>query len=1027
MATVFSAGMFPVGVSLGDEGQCLSDLPRDTLPAPQLVMLANVAAVTAAEGGDGGSVADEKEMMELKTVGCSYSDSEDESVIRYSYDNQNQREVCIVEYPESPSPAVQSVLTGAGKEENKSADKRPPSFKPRPSNNTPQQALRVKDGPALTESAQKKKPFCCKPCHFQGKNEQEFVEHLGTHSISKMLVVNQVEGRSKSKAKGAESQEAVLGREAEHKDEEAATGGDVKGLIRCERCGYNTNRYDHYIAHLKHHSKEGDDHRVLKCTLCAYTTVSQYHWRKHLRNHFPSKLHTCSQCSYFSDRKSNYIQHIRTHTGVRPFQCPYCDYSSSQKTHLTRHMRTHSGERPFKCESCSYLAANQHEVTRHARQVHNGPKPLSCPYCEYKTADRSNFKKHVELHLNPRQFLCPLCKYAASKKCNLQYHIKSRHSGCSVDLDVSKVKLRVKKAGSDGADDKPESKAAKMDDSPTVEEDLGEEDDSSPINLSIKRSRPGTEPPSHSETPEKAAKKRNVFSDKERVARAKEAEKRVSTRQRKVKENPVETTEEVQSAAGNTDNKVKRRVRKVLTEKMDSQDPPEGPTSQEDQTDPKSSDQQTSTETSSEKDVNVSSYKEKRRPGRTRKSGDRRSERNPELVDTQRPKSSGKKVKEKPSKRKSGQALDLSENSSKKKCLNCPAAEKLLSKPSPDETAESEPSPLSSADSKSSLDGTGKSKLAPDSMGKSKPSPNETAECQQSPHSIGESKSPLDGTGEFQLAPDPTGQSKIPLDGTGKSKPSPDETTECQQSPHRTVESTSSLGGTEKSKLAPDVTAESKLSPDSTGKSTLSPDCITESKTSSDSTSESSPTDRETPVKKKTRTTTRKTSAVVPKRDESMSKANPSLKVLEGSVQPTGTGSGGLGSSTDGPTQPAPNKAPSSPSGKTFIKPLAPPRLVLPGQRGKPADAEDDEGIHSSHEGGSDISDSASEGSDDSGLNGTGGGAPGTPSEEIPTPTELKSHTCIFCDRTFPMENQYRRHLNRHLVNVYYMDPGAPR
>lgn len=111
-----------------------------------------------------------------------------------------------------------------------------------------------------------------------------------------------------------------------------------------------------------------------------------------------------------------------------------------------------------------------------------------------------------------------------------------------------------------------------------------------------------------------------------------------------------------------------------------------------------------------------------------------------------------------------------------------------------------------------------------------------------------------------------------------------------------------------------------------------------------------------------------------------------------------------------------------------FVKPIAQPSLVLPGQRGKPADPEDDEGIHSSHEGGSDISDSASEGSDDSGLNSNGAGSgkmandPETPTEEIPTPTELKSHMCIFCDRTFPLEVEYRRHLNRHLVNVYYMD-----
>lgn len=75
--TLFSSGMFPVGVSLAEDGQGFSDLPRNMLPAPQLVMLANVAAVTAPEVGDS-SVAEEKEMMELKTVGSSYSDSEDE-------------------------------------------------------------------------------------------------------------------------------------------------------------------------------------------------------------------------------------------------------------------------------------------------------------------------------------------------------------------------------------------------------------------------------------------------------------------------------------------------------------------------------------------------------------------------------------------------------------------------------------------------------------------------------------------------------------------------------------------------------------------------------------------------------------------------------------------------------------------------------------------------------------------------------------------------------------------------------------
>ena len=74
--TVFSAGT--LGVSLMEPSPSLGDMHENTPPAPQLVMLANVAAVTAAEGSEGGAL-DEKEMMELKTVGSSYLDSDEDS------------------------------------------------------------------------------------------------------------------------------------------------------------------------------------------------------------------------------------------------------------------------------------------------------------------------------------------------------------------------------------------------------------------------------------------------------------------------------------------------------------------------------------------------------------------------------------------------------------------------------------------------------------------------------------------------------------------------------------------------------------------------------------------------------------------------------------------------------------------------------------------------------------------------------------------------------------------------------------
>lgn len=177
-------------------------------------------------------------------------------IFRYSCDNQNCKEFCIIEYPESSDPPVQvnPVVTGSGEDDRKKAEPLPAGGRPRPlaSSKPSEQDGKVNEGPSGTK---KKKPFYCKPCHFQAQNEQQFVEHLRTHSASKMMVVNHVEGRSRNKTRDTD---AAAGGEVENGSDAA---GDTKGLIRCERCGYNTNRFDHYIAHLKHHSKEGDDHR----------------------------------------------------------------------------------------------------------------------------------------------------------------------------------------------------------------------------------------------------------------------------------------------------------------------------------------------------------------------------------------------------------------------------------------------------------------------------------------------------------------------------------------------------------------------------------------------------------------------------------------------------------------------------------------------------------------------------------------------------------------------------------------------
>lgn len=989
-------------------------LPLGLYPAPQLVMLANVATVTAEGGGtivstvtaEGGGVCSEgggaKEMMELQTVGGTFSDDdEDDNIIRYSFDDRSQREVCIVEYPESP--AFRQVMGGQEEEiDTQEEEKDRQEVEKEVQDLTPSTKLHTSptNGAQTLEKKSKKKPFHCKPCNFQAQNEAQFVDHLQTHAISKMLVVKKVEGRSHK------GKEAGQGRVDQEPSNQNAAGAEIKGLIRCERCGYNTNRYDHYISHLKHHSRD-QDHRVFKCTLCPYTTVSQYHWRKHLRNHFPSKLHTCSQCSYFSDRKSNYIQHIRTHTGVRPFQCPYCDYSSSQKTHLTRHMRTHSGERPFKCESCNYLAANQHEVTRHARQVHNGPKPLACPYCEYKTADRSNFKKHVELHLNPRQFLCPLCKYAASKKCNLQYHLKSRHAGCDVSLDVSKVKLRVKKPEWDSNEERDErntdsdhAEAGFVD----LNEDLEEESslkDASPINLSIKK---GKEP----ESPEKTAKKSPEMEAK--VVRDK-VEKEKKLKQRKM------------DVSVKADEKLALKKRKKVDKMMGKQ-----------------FDQEV-------KDLEKGQDKLPMEEGKTGAKGSARKDKRTKKLVFEK---AGKK--DRTVKRKLSEVLDLSrkmEHPSKSRKLKETIEEKNVEERKEVKTKlkknknSNKKGPQSQTVVKEDLRQMKRAESLVEEVSEIKES---IYKIQKQAHKSTVLNGPKNGQGLDKEAAKNVAETAneneakkpvVPEDSATKAPPN-----KLGKSPIKSTQISENV-----SKVSPNKVSE-KVDPlleKSSKKQSKKVENWAGKITQEKMEVEAEKVANKLPKKeeKNPNKAAKKTGLLAsePAKDkESVPKKVPKERP-NGEVQPENPLEN-LEKETnvplkdkESPVEKSPQMETASPSedssAPVFLKPLPRPPLFLPRQTStKSVEPEDDEGIH---EAGSDVSDSASECSDDSGLKmNTDPETPPiealTPTDEIPMPTALKSHLCIFCDRTFPFKTEYQRHLNRHLVNVYFMDPSkAPK
>ncbi|KAM6132851.1 RE1-silencing transcription factor isoform 1-T1 [Pterocles gutturalis] len=878
-------GLFPgsanIGMALSNDMYDLHDLSKAELAAPQLIMLANVALTGEVSGNCCDYLSgEERQMAELTTVGDSnFSDSDGEGV----EDTQAS------ESDHEASENVELRSLEVPRAEDQGAASCPPPKTPSVDKDVSLEAPGTPESTEDKSKSLKSKPFRCKPCQYEAESEEEFVHHIRVHSAKKFFVEENAE------------------KQAQVKESDSCTAEEVdfsKGPIRCDRCGYNTNRYDHYLAHLKHHNKAGENERVYKCTICTYTTVSEYHWKKHLRNHFPRKVYTCSQCSYFSDRKNNYIQHIRTHTGERPYQCAMCPYSSSQKTHLTRHMRTHSGEKPFKCDQCSYVASNQHEVTRHARQVHNGPKPLTCPHCDYKTADRSNFKKHVELHVNPRQFLCPVCDYAASKKCNLQYHIKSRHPDCSdITMDVSKVKLRTKKSEADfseSVNDKAEKEQMKGDSGAKKTEKIV-----------------------------KVEKKDNLAKEKKPTSSVSAGQ--VTTRSRKSasenKEVDIKTEKNTEKMC-----KTKKIKRKAEAEVTSSKQEPAN---------------DTSAVTKKKKKVET-------------KPKDCQEAQKSDIVPEEELKKQNSCLKK--SKKKKALKNKHSRKSSKFD------QEKTEDEEMPDEC------PVTEEDGCVKPDTEDSDQMEQDAT-------DAVALNDHGGHALkGESTDP-----KGSCIQDP-GQLCLPAQDANT-----EAEVEDQEMPAAGGEDKDTLGEKEEER----------------GADRGQDPCPEES-----------------------------SHAVSP--EQSLDVPMEVVPGLEPEKEPEETSKAETVSNSDPMDLSKPCLPATEPTGDAVPAPAPPegctqsPKVALALSLGNTAvnesqEMDEDEGIHS-HEG-SDISDNISEGSDDSGLNGArsvqGETSPKTSQGGADTAVARENYVCIFCDRSFEKEGEYSKHLNRHLVNVYYLEKAT--
>ncbi|XP_023954102.1 zinc finger protein 260-like [Bicyclus anynana] len=231
-------------------------------------------------------------------------------------------------------------------------------------------------------TGEKKKPYSCNLCKYEGAQKEHLVRHMRSHTGEKPY--------------------------------------------SCDVCKYKCSQKEHLMKHMRSHTGE----KPYSCNICDCKCVQKIDLVYHMRTHTGEKPHSCNLCEYKSARKSGLVKHMRSHTGEKPYSCNLCEYKCARKEHLVNHLRNHTGEKPYSCNLCDYKSSQKHHFADHMR-THTGEKPYFCTLCEFKCASNCSLVRHMQTHNSDKPYSCNKCEYKCKVKRSLQLHMR-KHAGDTV-------------------------------------------------------------------------------------------------------------------------------------------------------------------------------------------------------------------------------------------------------------------------------------------------------------------------------------------------------------------------------------------------------------------------------------------------------------------------------------------------------------------------------------------------------------------------------------------------------------------
>ncbi|KFM60982.1 Ras-responsive element-binding protein 1, partial [Stegodyphus mimosarum] len=146
----------------------------------------------------------------------------------------------------------------------------------------------------------------------------------------------------------------------------------------------------------------------------------------------PELKFSCKQCQFHFPTSRELKQHAKSHSqSGQPYQCSFCSYQSSDRSTLTRHMLTHNGERPFKCSLCDFAFTTKANSIRHVKKKHKLPESQAADAVIYNpNISESGALINATNDSNSTETVCKYCNTDFKNNRVLRHHLRSVSNSC---------------------------------------------------------------------------------------------------------------------------------------------------------------------------------------------------------------------------------------------------------------------------------------------------------------------------------------------------------------------------------------------------------------------------------------------------------------------------------------------------------------------------------------------------------------------------------------------------------------------